>query len=673
MARRALWIFAGVLAALLGPAVSAQTVTTYVNAADGVINGSTTCAAPLVRNFNVTGSFTVADVDLGAFATHTWRGDIRITLQAPDGTRVQLVDGDADATSGDNFNVRLDDGGTQPVNSDPATGNHSTAAPPPFQNRFRPNNALTAFNGRNSAGTWRMEICDIFSGADNGQFLHAELYLTSAPTNFADLSLIKSVNNSSPASGTGVSYTLQLSNAAVSPLAASGIQIRDILPAGTNYVSHSGSGTYNQLTGIWQIASLAPGASVSLQINAVVTASAGATITNEAQVIAADQPDLDSTPGNDVVAEDDHDTAALTVSGTRVAGIPPALSCPAGSQLFDWDLVSWAAGSTANSYPFGTMGSIAFNITNPGQWLNNAAFGGQSPTVNPALTGGSPVAGQALIQLVNLASRDDDVITTITLPRSVMAAQFTIFDVDFGTNQFADRVAVTASYRGQPVLPQLTNGIANYVAGNAAFGDAASNSDAANGNVVVTFQQPIDRIVIAYGDHGQAPVNPGQQAIAIHDITFCRPTTSLSATKVSTVIADPVNGSTNPKAIPGAVIDYLISIGNTGQVEVDSGAVSIVDTVPAGSKLCLADLVSGAGPVLFSDGSPSSGLSYNFTALNNGTDDLAFSADGGVSFSYVPTADANGCDQNVTHFRVQPSGSFVDNTAISLRVRFMIL
>lgn len=127
----------------------AQTVTTYTSPTDGAINGTTTCAAPLVRNFTVGGtSFTVADVDLGFFATHTWRGDIRLTLQHPDGTRVQLVDGDANSTSGDNLNVRLNDGGTQVVNTDSATGNHSTAAPPPFANNFIPNAPLTAFSGK---------------------------------------------------------------------------------------------------------------------------------------------------------------------------------------------------------------------------------------------------------------------------------------------------------------------------------------------------------------------------------------------------------------------------------------------------------------------------------------------------------------------------------------------
>ena len=37
------------------------------------------------------------------------RGDLRITLQSPAGTRVQLVNGDTGSIDGNNFNVRLDD------------------------------------------------------------------------------------------------------------------------------------------------------------------------------------------------------------------------------------------------------------------------------------------------------------------------------------------------------------------------------------------------------------------------------------------------------------------------------------------------------------------------------------------------------------------------------------
>ena len=157
-------LFAALCLAFAQP-VMAQSVNTYVVTNDGRIDRNRTCTNPLVRNFNVTDSFTVTDVDIGVLVTHTWRGDLQITLVSPDGTRVQLTNGDTQSTSGDNFNVVLDDAAPQLVNTDSPTGNHAGTAPP-FQNRFRPRNGLSAFQrARISAGIWRLEMCDLFPGA----------------------------------------------------------------------------------------------------------------------------------------------------------------------------------------------------------------------------------------------------------------------------------------------------------------------------------------------------------------------------------------------------------------------------------------------------------------------------------------------------------------------------
>lgn len=182
------------LLCLMPSLASAQTVTQYSNTTAGAINNATTCTAPLVRNFTVGTSFTVSDVDIAILATHTYRGDLQMTLQSPSGTRVQLVNGNSNSIDGDNFNVTLNDTGTQVVNTDSNSTNHSATAPP-YQNNFSPDAALSAFANQNSAGTWRLEICDLFPTADNGNFVRADLFLTSVPANFADLSLTKTVSN----------------------------------------------------------------------------------------------------------------------------------------------------------------------------------------------------------------------------------------------------------------------------------------------------------------------------------------------------------------------------------------------------------------------------------------------------------------------------------------------
>lgn len=56
-------------------------------------------------------------------------------------------------------------------------------------------------------------------------------------------------------------------------------------------------------------------------------------------------------------------------------------------------------------------------------------------------------------------------------------------------------------------------------------------------------------------------------------------TASLAVTKDSCVISDPINGTTNPKRIPGAVIRYNIQIANTGTAAASS--VLVTDAIAA--------------------------------------------------------------------------------------------
>ena len=39
---------------------------------------------------------------------------------------------------------------------------------------------------------------------------------------------------------------------------------------------------------------------------------------------------------------------------------------------------------------------------------------------------------------------------------------------------------------------------------------------------------------------------------------------ALTVTKTSAVVEDPFNGTTNPKATPGAFVEYAVAISNTG-------------------------------------------------------------------------------------------------------------
>lgn len=647
----------------------AQSTATFSTTATGTVGGATDCANPLLRTINVGPNFLIFDVNIGILATHTWRGDIQITLVSPSGTRVRLTNGDSANLSGENFNVLLDDSAGQVVNTDGNTTNHSTTAPP-YQNTFSPNNPLSAFIGESSGGQWQLEMCDLFPSADDGTFLRADLILTSVPSNFADLSLAKSLIGSPPVQGGTATYRLTVTNADFSTETATGIVVRENFPAAFTFASSSGDGSFNPANNNWSVPNLAPGQSASITLRGSISAAAGSTVTNTAEIIAANELEADSTVNNGVTGEDDFASNSFTVQSGRAPGVPPILACPVGQSVFDWDAIpGWTAGSTDNSYNFGNLGDVRFQITNTGNFVSNANLGGQSPTVHPIFPGGLPSLENSLVLTVNQPDVSGEVVLVITLPRAITGLQFTVSDIDFLPNGWADLVEVTGSNGGLSVNPQLTNGNVNFVSGNSFIGDGGSGNDPL-GNGIVTFTEAVDTITLRYANHTTAPADPANQLISIHDLYYCTPDVNLTVSKVSSIIADPINGATDPKAIPGATVEYLITVTNTGVDATFPETVSIIDNGPADARMCL--IARAGGPIIFNDPGSNSNLSYTFASLGSTADDVEFSNDGGASFNYTPVDDGTGCDPNITDFRVMPGGTFSGSANFTITVRYEI-
>ncbi|GEO00033.1 hypothetical protein NSE01_18650 [Novosphingobium sediminis] len=82
---------------------------------------------------------------------------------------------------------------------------------------------------------------------------------------------------------------------------------------------------------------------------------------------------------------------------------------------------------------------------------------------------------------------------------------------------------------------------------------------------------------------------------------------TLTLVKTSSVLSDPVNGATNPKMIPGSIVQYSILVSNTGPTAVDSNTVLLIDSLPSQMR------VGTAATPTFTQGSPTSGLTFNAT------------------------------------------------------------
>lgn len=125
---------------------------------------------------------------------------------------------------------------------------------------------------------------------------------------------------------------------------------------------------------------------------------------------------------------------------------------------------------------------------------------------------------------------------------------------------------------------------------------------------------------------------------------------SLQVTKVRQLLSDPVNNTSNPLDIPGAIMLYTITVSNNGPGQVDTDSLRITDRLPPDTELFVDD--SAGDPVSFTDGTTPSGLSFTYP------DDIAFSdqPDGSPN-GYLPTADADGFDAAVTGILVTPRGT----------------
>jgi len=116
----------------------------------------------------------------------------------------------------------------------------------------------------------------------------------------ADLSLTKIDDSASRCGGDFACWTVTVTNAGPNP--ATNVTVQES-PVGFAFtvVNPSAGTSYNPGTNVWTIGTLPAGSSVTLQLQASFVAGLQ---TNCAEVLTADQPDPDSTPGNGAPEDD---------------------------------------------------------------------------------------------------------------------------------------------------------------------------------------------------------------------------------------------------------------------------------------------------------------------------------------------------------------------------------
>ncbi len=85
----------------------------------------------------------------------------------------------------------------------------------------------------------------------------------------------------------------------------------------------------------------------------------------------------------------------------------------------------------------------------------------------------------------------------------------------------------------------------------------------------------------------------GNDGTEVDTNTYTISTATLAVVKSAAVISDPVNGATNPKAIPGAIVRYTITVTNSGPVA--ATAVTLTDNIPTNTSYVASSMTLNAG------------------------------------------------------------------------------
>lgn len=203
----------------------------------------------------------------------------------------------------------------------------------------------------------------------------------------------------------------------------------------------------------------------------------------------------------------------------------------------------------------------------------------------------------------------------------------------------------------------------------------SSNVIVASASASFTILEPIGlwkqvaaaNVAVSAGTYTFEVVMPNPANFDLASLVF-KP--GLTVTKTSTAYSDLISLA-NPKMVPGAVAEYSITATSPSSYTVTSNSLNIVDATPANTALVVNNIDgAGSGPAAFTAGS--SGLTYSFSDLASTTDDIEFSNDNGVSWTYAPIPGGDGTDPAVTMVRLRPKGAMAASSTWIFKLRYRV-
>lgn len=390
--------------------------------------------------------------------------------------------------------------------------------------------------------------------------------------------------------------------------------------------------------------------------------------------------------------------AMLLLAGLGLAFPAQAQVACSASNQFQYNFASQpvTALNYASTYNWtatnGLGGTQPFTLSFFTNGLSSTTVAGQSmPRIDSLVNDGAPTTANNLViggilsaRTTNITSNTSVMRVTFTFPVDIREFSVQVNDIDFTNNQFRDWINIRGINGANVFTPAITTPFGTNNSGGATsnasssiqlgavstplivaaaegMGNANSGNNANTGTMTATFAQPVRSVVISYGNSNQAPggTNIGQQAYGIQWIRFC-PMPNLTVSKTSATVA---TTGVEKFSVPGAFVDYTITVTNTGGSTLDLNSAVIADILPPDVTYFHGDIdpaTAGVQTFVFTPGT--SGLSM---AAGN----VTYSNNGGSTYGYAPVS---GLDASVDALRFSPTGTMAANSSFTVRFRTAI-
>jgi len=259
--------------------------------------------------------------------------------------------------------------------------------------------------------------------------------------------------------------------------------------------------------------------------------------------------------------------AAVALGMIGLSGTAFAQNTASGTSIVNTATVNYTVNSIAQT-PINASATFVVDTV-----INLNVTGGTTVNVTPGQT-----AAVTIFTLTNTSNITSNFTLT---PTNQAGDQFDVNNIAVRVDANANGTYEPATDTGTSVTGLARNAsVAVFILGD--IPGTATNTQTAIDRLTANAINPAT--TVAWVNDAGADV-PGTVQIVVQNNsanaqdTYVVATATLGVSKTSTVISDPVNGATNPKAIPLAVMEYAIAVSNTGSQPATLQSVN--DPVPA--------------------------------------------------------------------------------------------